>query len=449
MRKSVDIESDLRTLARKMGLGKFDVFGSLRSTTQVKVEAGKPGLISSNDAYRFTVRVWNNRGQIGVASTTDVSQDGLSRAMQLASEASVLSQAQDAPTFSPLAAKRRDVGTNGTEPPAPPVAQMLQVLLDAEKQLMKKHSAISAVPYNALVCSYSRRIYINSEDCLLEESFPGAFTYLYPKAQEEGRRPRGSSAIRFAKEVDSLDIPGCINEAAEKIVSHLAYERVATGTYPVVFAPRAFLSLLGAFENFINARAILDRNSLITREQLHTLLASPLLSIADDPTRPENILNPIRFDEEGSPTGCTQLLENGRLVGLLHSAQTAAAFGTQPTGNAVTGSKVMVEPSFWVVERGENPPTEMLVNEQQSTIIYIDELKSLHAGVAPRQGSFSLPFDGWVIENGKHRSIESATVAGDFLSMLRGVTFVGNQATVTTNGICPEIWIANLSITGE
>ena len=33
--------------------------------------------------------------------------------------------------------------------------------------------------------------------------------------------------------------------------------------------------------------------------------------------------------------------------------------------------------------------------------VYIEELNAIHAGVRASQGSFSLPFDGWLYKNGK------------------------------------------------
>ncbi|MBD2018799.1 TldD/PmbA family protein, partial [Leptolyngbya sp. FACHB-36] len=65
------------------------------------------------------------------------------------------------------------------------------------------------------------------------------------------------------------------------------------------------------------------------------------------------------------------------------------------------------------------------------------------------QGSFSLPFDGWLMNKGDRVSIESATVAGDFLEMLKSIIYVEPEAHITPGGVCPRIWVEELSITGE
>jgi PmbA protein len=84
-----------------------------------------------------------------------------------------------------------------------------------------------------------------------------------------------------------------------------------------------------------------------------------------------------------------------------------------------------------------------------SPLVLIDSLSALHAGVKASQGSFSLPFDGWLISNGQRRSIEAATVAGDIRAVLKGLIGFEGAAKVTPDGLCPYVWVDGLSITGE
>ena len=81
--------------------------------------------------------------------------------------------------------------------------------------------------------------------------------------------------------------------------------------------------------------------------------------------------------------------------------------------------------------------------------VYIEELNAIHAGVRASQGSFSLPFDGWLYTNGEKCSIESATVAGDIKYLLKNIVNIEKQEESTPNGISPHVWINELSITGD
>jgi PmbA protein len=82
-------------------------------------------------------------------------------------------------------------------------------------------------------------------------------------------------------------------------------------------------------------------------------------------------------------------------------------------------------------------------------VILIDDIQALHAGVNSLQGSFSLPFDGWLVNKGEKVSIEAATVAGDFLEVLKSIVFVEETPEISPSGVCPRIWIDSLSITGQ
>ncbi|MFN7658376.1 MAG: TldD/PmbA family protein, partial [Dolichospermum sp.] len=102
------------------------------------------------------------------------------------------------------------------------------------------------------------RFYLNSEGALRTESHSLASIYLYSKTEEENKKPRSAGAYRVKESVADLDIAGCIQETAQKTISHLHYEKIKTGKYQVVFSTEAFLSLLGAFSNLFNAQSILD-----------------------------------------------------------------------------------------------------------------------------------------------------------------------------------------------
>jgi PmbA protein len=304
------------------------------------------------------------------------------------------------------------------------------------------------VPYNGLEQSEVNRFYLNSAGAVRQDLYSVASMYLYAQAEEEGKKPRSAMSMRVSHGLDQLDVNGCISEASEKIVSHLNYEKIKTGKYRVVFAPRAFLSLVRAFGNMYNAQNVLDNQSLSKADSMGSAIASPLLCINDDALHPEHI-GANTFDGEGTPTRKTVLVENGILKGFLHSAGTAKRMGTSPTGNANMGAKVTVSSNFIHVFASDVAPEQTYSLENADDVILIDEVHALHAGVQALQGSFSLPFDGWLIKGGKRTSIESATVAGDIREMLKSVIYVEPKAEFTGSGVCPHVWVDGLSITGE
>ncbi|MBE9190669.1 TldD/PmbA family protein [Gloeocapsopsis crepidinum LEGE 06123] len=432
--------------AERLGIEKFDIYGSSVDETSVQVDSGEPKQVKASNRSSVIVRVWNKDNTVGVTSTTDVDSNGIDLALKTAYEASFFGVKENVPDFSPEATAELKADTEATAPQAP-VSQLIDTLIEAEKELLQAHPAIKGVPYNGLSQRDLSRFYLNSEGAMRNEARSYTSIYLYSKTEQEGKKPRSAGAFRINRSLEQIDLPGCIQEAAEKTISHLDYEKVKSGKYRVVFSPEAFLSLLGAFSNLFNAQNILDKQSLSTPESLGKQIASPLLSVCDDALHPENIAAET-FDGEGTPTRRIPLIANGVLSNFIHSAGTAKRFNTQPTGHANIGAKVSVSSHFYHIFPGESAQQEYSLDSAEN-IIFIDDVQALHAGVKALQGSFSLPFDGWIVNNGKKTSIESATVAGDFLELLQSIIFVEKEPELTPAGVCPRIWVDNLSITGE
>ncbi|PMB54134.1 peptidase C69 [Fischerella thermalis CCMEE 5201] len=441
-----EIANYAKDSANKLGIKKFDIYGSSADATSVQVDQGEPKQVKASNLSGVTVRVWNDENTMGVTSTTDVDPKGLELALKTAYEASFFGVKENVPDFSPEATVDIAIQKDEKSPQAP-VSQLIETLLKAEKEVLTAHPAIQGVPYNNLAQRDVDRFYLNSDGAIRTESHSLTSIYLYSKTEEDGKKPRSAGAFRINRSLETLDVNGCIQETTEKTISHLNYEKVKSGKYRVVFSPDAFLSLLGAFSNLFNAQNILDKQSLSTPDDLGKQIASPLLSVYDDALHPANV-GAETFDGEGTPTRRVVLIENGILTGFLHSAGTAKRMNAKPTGNANIGAKVTVSPNFYHVF-GNSPAAQELSLETAENVIFIDDLQALHAGVKSLQGSFSLPFDGWIVNKGVKTSIESATVAGDFLQVLKSIIFVEKELELTPGGVCPRVWVDELSITGE
>jgi len=446
MTKIKELATSAEEIAKKLGIKKFDIYGSSIDETSAQVDQGEPKQVKASNRSSVTVRVWNDNQTVGVTSTTDTDPIGIELALKTAYEASSFGVTEHAPDFSPEANTSIPEVAQEQVTQAP-VAQLLETLLGAEKQLIDAHPAITGVPYNGLSQRDIERFYLNSEGALRHEARSYASMYLYTKTEQEGKKPRSAGSFKMHRGLEQLDINGCLQEATEKTISHLNYEKVKTGKYLVVFSAEAFLSLFNAFSNLFNAQSILDKQSLSTPESLETKIASPLLSVCDDGLHPENIAASY-FDGEGTPTRRVSLITEGVLTSFLHSAGTAKRLNAQPTGHANLGAKVTVSADFYHVFPGAPAEQEYSLDTAENVIL-IDDLHALHAGVSSLEGSFSLPLDGWVVNKGKKTSIDSATVAGDFRELLKSIVFVEKEAELTPGGVCPRIWVDGLSITGE
>ena len=122
--------------------------------------------------------------------------------------------------------------------------------------------------------------------------------------------------------------------AAERALELLTAPRVKGGAYPVVLDPRlAGVFVHEAFGHLSEADFVYENPEAREMMTLGRRFGSELVNIGDDGSA-AGLRGTLPYDDEGTPTRRTRLVENGILVGRLHSRETAAAMGEAPTGNA-------------------------------------------------------------------------------------------------------------------
>ncbi len=440
----------LKKHSKEYSIKKWDLGASSSCDTSVQVQDGNAKQLKGSQRSSLTLRVWNIHNQVGITSTSDLTSFGIKKAIKGAIEASLFGNVKESPEFSPLA-KTELKAINSKVSKSHTIDELLSILKNAEKKLIDTHQSIDSVPYNGLNESYIERIYINSEGANRHMKLSQSSIYLYAKSEEENKKPRSAGGIRINSSLEELNIDSCIKETSDKLISHLNYRSIETNKYLICFTPDAFLQLVSAFSSMFNARSIIDGLSLMNEDSIGKQISVPNLNISDEGLHPQNV-GAFSFDGEGTPTQNIKLVSNGILTNLLHSEATARKFGVKPTGHAGLGAKVSVSPDWLVISKSnceKDKDNTLSVKNTLKEYILIDELSAIHSGVKASQGSFSLPFDGWLVNNKEKVSIESATIAGDILNLLNNIIQIENEQIFTHQGVSPHIWVEELAITGD
>ena len=447
---SITLNDLLKKYSKESEINKWDMGASSSKDISVQVQNGNAKQLKGSQRNSMTLRVWNKNNQVGITSTSDLTSEGIKKAMKGAIEASLFGNEKDSPQFSSLA--KQEIGEIDTRvSKSHTIDELLSILKNAEQQLIDTHKSIDSVPYNGLNESYMERIYINSEGANRHMKLTQSSIYLYAKAEEKNKKPRSAGGIKINSSLEDLDIKSCITETSNKLISHLNYKPIKTKKYLICFTPEAFLQLISAFSSMFNARSIIDGLSLMNEDSIGNQISVSNLNISDEGLHPENV-GAFTFDGEGTPTQNIKLVTEGILTNLLHSEATARKFGVKPTGHAGLGAKVSVSPDWLVVSKSESGIDKyknLSIKNTLKEYILIDELSAIHSGVKASQGSFSLPFDGWIVNDGRKTSIEAATVAGDILKVLNSIVKIEDELITTHQGISPHVWVENVSVTGE
>jgi len=178
-------------------------------------------------------------------------------------------------------------------------------------------------------------ILATSEGTLLEQSWVDmemrfAATARNGDTVQTGRETTGS---RKAYE-DLLGLDEQVRSAAQRAVASLALPPVKGNTYTVVIDPiLTGLFVHEAFGHLSEADMAYENPDLLEVMTLGRRFGPPELQIFDGASLPGH-RGSYFYDDEGTPATTTQLIQDGVLVGRLHSRETAGKLGEPATGNA-------------------------------------------------------------------------------------------------------------------
>ena len=240
---------------------------------------------------------------------------------------------------------------------------------------------------------------------------------------KQGDEVQNSYAFKFGSKI--TEYQDVIKESVENALNQFNASTVDSGEYRILLRNDAAADLLAAFSSMFFAERVQKGLSLLTGK-LNQPIASPLITILDDPFEEDN---PRAFDAEGVPSVLTTVVENGVLKSYLYNLKSANKDGVASTSNAGrmgAAGAVNTAPSNFYIQKGEQS-FDALKKVLNNGLI-ITDLSGLHAGLNPISGDFSLIAKGQLVENGEVvRSVDQITIAGNFLTMMQSIEAIGSD----------------------
>ncbi len=244
------------------------------------------------------------------------------------------------------------------------------------------------------------------------------------------------------------------------------------GTYDVILSPTVAGNIFGELVTGANPLMILIGMSSLGKK-VGKQIGPENLTVSDDPTHPEGI-GSYPFDIEGIPAKPTPIIENGKLINLLHNTSTAKLWSllgfigkgkirTKSTGNSALGYVMMEgigpralfpKPSNYVYNPGDSSLQEMIEDSQKPTIYLTSNWYTRYTNYL--EGTFStIPRDGsFLIENGEiKQSIQKIRLSDNLLRMSANISAIGKNLPqiqwweVRTPTFIPAMKVENCHIT--
>ena len=182
---------------------------------------------------------------------------------------------------------------------------------------------------------FTRVLYANTEGAYIEEERPTvsircrAVTRDGDDIQRANESLAGPYGFEFVMDQDEL-----ARRAARHAVELLEAKPVAGGAYTVIANPcLAGVFIHEAFGHLSEADFVYENPKAREMMTLGRRFGGEALNVFDDGSLP-GLRGSHKYDDEGTPTRRSILIQDGVLVGRLHSRETAAKMGEKPFGNA-------------------------------------------------------------------------------------------------------------------
>ena len=222
---------------------------------------------------------------------------------------------------------------------------------------------------------------------------------------------------------------------AEKAVHRakdlLDAEPATGGRYTVIVDPK--LSGVFAHEAFghLSEADFLYENSRMQKiMRLGRIFGSSQLNIIDEP-KIKGEGGYYLYDDEGVEAQRTYLIKEGKLVGRLHSRETAARMGEHPTGNARAISyeyPPIVRMSNTYIAPGDKSLEEMITGVEEG--IYV---RGFRGGQTNLEMFTFSPEEGYLIRKGKlGKKVRDLNLTGNIFTTLSNIEDIGNDLLLFT-----------------
>lgn len=256
-----------------------------------------------------------------------------------------------------------------------------------------------------------------------------------------GRRESGRSggggrvAYSYFQEKDhALDFA---REAVREALINLEAEDAPAGTMPVVLGsgwPGVLLheAVGHGLEGDFNRKGLSAFSGHMGEQ-----VAAKGVTVVDDGTL-ANRRGSLSVDDEGTPTQCTTLIEDGVLVNYMQDKLNARLMGMKPTGNCRRESYAhlpMPRMTNTYMLAGQYDPQEIIRSVKKG--LYAVNFGGGQVDITSGQFVFSAS-EAYLIEDGKvTRPVKGATLIGNGPDVMKKISMIGNDLALDPGiGVC-------------
>ncbi len=434
--------------ARNKGVKNMDAFIKRDNKFNLSMKEGKVINVTQSVFQGIGIRVVIDK-KLGFVHSTDLRKSRINELIDKAVELTSFSEPDPYLHFPPIKQKYDDYSILDPDFSKITLDQKKELLVKLEKSGLKfsdKIKSAAEIHYwdvltETTIANTSNRstTYVGSV-----YGFGGEFV-----AEEDGNRKTGEFYLqkRFFKDLPKPEWIG--RKASLYGLWLLSGEPVESQTVPVVFDPNGAGPALirwGIGNALKGENVRLNRSFL--ENKLNEKVASPLFTLLDDGTMDKGV-GTAPFDDEGTPTRKTVMIDKGILKSYLFDAVSAAKAGAESTGNAHRDEhNAFPEIGYnnLYMANGDTTVADIIGSIEKGFYV----ISTMGFGMDSVTGNFSVAAQGRWIKNGQFdHAVSGISLTGKLYDMLNDVDAVGDDLDFTDDVCnCPTFRIKKMQISG-
>ena len=253
----------------------------------------------------------------------------------------------------------------------------------------------------------------------------------------------GPDSTKGFEAVKDTDLEALGRHTAEEAIRTLSAVRCPSGNLTVISDP--MITGLLAHEAMGHASEgdeITKKRSFLTGK-VGEKVASDIVSMYDNGTVP-GAHGSIPFDDEGTPSSCTKIIDHGVYNSYMHSLETASQLGVKPTGNGRAenfGKRHWVRMTNTYFGPGDWDKDELIADTKDGIL----SDKMINGMEDPVGGCFEAKsLRGFLVKNGEIQGVvKSFTLTGKSIDILNTVDAFSDEV-ILDGGMCGkgiEDWV--------
>lgn len=403
-----------------------DVFTEIRKQTSLVMDDGKLEKVIAGSEAGVGIRIIY-KGRTSYAYSNDFSRAAL---MSAASEAGRAAAGAEPAATVDLRRRRPGVTFDiKLMPEDVPLDRKILVVREADKIARSFDPQVKQV--SAVYRDVLQKVQIATSDGFIaedERTYTSAIVHVVAVSGSVVQTGYESAGGVIGFELfEKIDMGELSLKAARRAVMMLSARKAPGGRMPVVILSSAGGTMIHEAIGHGLEADLAQQGLSVYSGKVGSQVASRLVTVIDDSTLPGK-RGSFRFDDEGTPSGKTVLVEDGMLKNYMYDRLTAMKDRTVSTGNGRRESyrhRPIPRMTNTFIAPGGTPPEEIIGSLEKGFLV--EKMGGGQVNTVTGDFVFDVQ-EGYIVEKGlKGEPVRGATLTGSGPQILQSIDMVGDD----------------------